>query len=110
MVLKSSIAIIGLFFLVSCGGNVKTGSPEDEKPAPNGSVLYTENCASCHGLDGAMGKAGSKDLTKTTMDYMQLKKVIEGGTPNGMPRFKEVLGGEKEVEAVVQHVMELKKN
>lgn len=110
MVLKYSIAVVVLLLLASCGGNVKTGTSDGEKPAPDGAVLYGENCASCHGLDGAMVKAGAKDLTKTAMDYMQLKKVIEGGTPNGMPRFKEVLGGEKEVEAVVQYVMLLKKN
>ncbi len=110
MVLRYSIIATSLFLLASCGGNVKTGTSDGEKPAPDGATLYMENCASCHGMDGAMGKAGSKDLTKTTMDYMQLQKVIEGGTPNGMPRFKEVLGGEKEVEAVVQYVMGLKKS
>lgn len=110
MVLKHSIAVAVLFLLVSCGGSVKTETPEGEKSAPDGAVLYGENCASCHGLDGAMGKAGAKDLAKTTMDHMQLKKVIEGGTSNGMPRFREVLGSEEAVEAVVQHVMELKKD
>ena len=68
-----------------------------------------ENCASCHGLDGTLGKAGSKDLSKTTMDFQQLKKVVEVGTSNGMPRFKEILGGEEEVEAVVQYVMGFKR-
>lgn len=110
MVLRfCSIGFI-LFLSVACGGNVKTGSQqEDRNVLPDGNALYMENCASCHGLDGTLGKAGSKDLSKTIMEFDQLKKVVEVGTSNGMPRFKEILGGEEEVEAVVEYVMGFKR-
>ncbi len=98
-----------LVLLVSCGGEAKTGTPEKRDVLPDGAQLYMENCASCHGLDGTLGKAGSKDLSQTTMDFMQLKKVVEAGTSNGMPRFKEILGGDEEVEAVVQYIMGFKR-
>jgi cytochrome c6 len=110
MVLRFFPIPFALFLLFSCGGNVKNGNKEDIKNVlPDGNALYIENCASCHGLDGTLGKAGSKDLSKTTLDFQQLKNVIEVGTGNGMPRFKEILGGEEEVDAVVQYVMGFKR-
>src|SRR5690606_24205200 len=103
MVLRFFSIVFILFLLVSCGGDVKTGNQqEDRNTLPDGNALYMENCASCHGLDGTLGKAGSKNLSETTMDFLQLKNVVEFGTSNGMPRFKEILGGEEEVDAVVQ--------
>lgn len=95
---------------VACNDNVKTSTEKNERNAlPDGNALYLENCASCHGLDGTLGKAGSKDLSTTTLDFLQLKKVVEVGTSNGMPRFKEILGGEEEVDAVVQYIMGFKR-
>ncbi len=103
------LRLISFLFLscliVSCNGTVKQDNGEKKDVLPDGAALYMENCASCHGLDGTLGKAGSKDLIKSTLDFIQLKKVIEEGTANGMPRFKEILGGDEEVDAVVQHVM-----
>lgn len=110
MVLRFFSIAFMLFLLSACRGNVKTGSQEEDRNSlPDGNALYMENCASCHGLDGTLGKAGSKDLSKTTMDFQQLKKVVEVGTGNGMPRFKEILGGDAEVEAVVEYVMGFKR-
>lgn len=109
MVLR--IAGFGLILsaLVSCGSKEKSSDEKKENVVPDGAELYMENCATCHGLDGTLGKAGSKDLTKTTMQAHELKKIIEGGTSNGMPRFKEILGGDAEVEAVVQYIMGFKR-
>lgn len=102
--------MVVVVLLGSCGGgSTETGAQEKRNTLPDGGKLYLENCASCHGLDGTLGKAGSKDLSKTTMDFIQLKKVVETGTSNGMPRFKEILGGDEEVEAVVQYVMGFKR-
>lgn len=97
------------FFIISCSGNVRTGEKEEGTFLPDGEELYLENCASCHGLDGTLGKAGSKDLSKTTMRFQEIKKVVEIGTGNGMPRFKEILGGDEEVDAVVEYVMGFKR-
>lgn len=110
MVLKVvSTAIVFFFFLASCSGKVKTGEQKERASLPDGEELYMSNCASCHGLDGTLGKAGSKDLSKTTMQFEELKTVVEVGTSNGMPRFKEILGGNEEVEAVVQYIMGFKR-
>lgn len=109
MVLRFFILSTIVFSLFSCSGNVKTGDKEEEHVLPDGSALYMENCATCHGLDGTLGKAGSKDLTKTTLQVHELKKIVEVGTTNGMPRFKEILGGDEEVDAVVQYIMGFKR-
>lgn len=110
MVLRFFSITLALLLLISCGENIKTDNEREGRNAlPDGAKLYMENCASCHGLDGTLGKAGSKDLSKTTMDFIQLKKVVEVGTSNGMPRFKEILGGDEEIEAVVQYVMGFKR-
>lgn len=109
MVLKNGWFILILFALVSCGSDVQTGKSGERGSLPDGETLYLENCATCHGIDGTLGKAGSKDLTKTTLQVHELKKIVEVGTSNGMPRFKEILGGDAEVEAVVHYIMGFKR-
>lgn len=109
MVLRKITTLVCLVLVCSCGNKTKTGTPTTPEGLPDGAALYIENCASCHGADGTLGKAGSKDLTKLTKDFQQIKKIIEEGTQNGMPRFKEILGGDEEVEAVVQHIIGFKR-
>jgi len=74
---------------------------------PDGSQLFVEHCAACHGRDGTLQKAGSKDLTAIQINFDEIKHVIEQGTDKGMPRFKEVLGSSESIDAVASHVLGL---
>lgn len=93
-----------MFALASCGGSVQTADKNDPNAVPDGEQLYLENCASCHGIDGTLGKAGANDLSTTKLDDQALKKIIEVGNSNGMPRFKEILGGDEEIDAVIYYI------
>lgn len=104
MVLRIFIITVGLFALTSCGGSVQTADKKESGALPDGEQLYLENCASCHGIDGTLGKAGANNLTTTTLSDQELKTIIEVGNSNGMPRFKEILGGDEEIEAVVYYI------
>lgn len=111
MVLKYlSIACMALS-VVSCSSNeVKEADSTNKITAlPDGEKLFVQNCASCHGCDGTLGMSGAHDLSESTMTFNEVKFTIEKGTDNGMPRFKEILSDEAEMDAVVEHVLTLKK-
>lgn len=109
MVLKVSIVFLCFIGLISCSGEVKDGNNSELGSLPDGEELYRANCTVCHGIDGTLGNAGSKNLTQSILQFQELKTVIESGTEKGMPRFKEILGGEAEVEAVAEYVITLRK-
>jgi len=101
-----------LFFLLSfcvfsCNNSVAEQDEEMSMALPDGKKLFIENCAVCHGGDGTLRKAGSKDLTKITLNFDQIKHVIEWGTDTGMPRFKEILSTPENIDAVTLHVLGL---
>lgn len=104
MVLKNSLILVSLVVLTSCGGSVQTASKKNSSALPDGEQLYLENCASCHGIDGTLGKAGANNLSTTKLSDQEIKTIIEVGNSNGMPRFKEILGGDEEIEAVLQYI------
>jgi uncharacterized membrane protein SirB2 len=45
----------------------------------SGQVLYTDNCALCHGGDGKLGMAGAADLSKTQLDKSAIQQTILNG-------------------------------
>ncbi len=102
-------AVVGFLALVSCSSpEVKEGTP-GESALPDGEKLFVQNCASCHGCDGTLGMSGAHDLSDSKMTFNEVKFTIEKGTDNGMPRFKEILSNEAELDAVVEFVLTLKK-
>ncbi len=95
--------------MVVVGCNTSTDTAiSDINYVPNGEQLYKQNCIACHGADGTLGKAGSKNLQQSTLSYDEVHKMIEVGGGNGMPRFKEILGRKGEVDAVVEYVMQMR--
>lgn len=110
MVLSRITIIVGLVVLSACGSaEVKEGEHPAESALPDGEQLFVQNCASCHGCDGTLGMSGANDLSESTMTFNEVKFTIEKGTDNGMPRFKEILSNEAELDAVVEFVLTLKK-
>ena len=68
----------------------------------HGEALYANNCVVCHGADGALGKAGAKNLHGSMLDKNEMAALVLKGK-NGMPSFKGALNDE-EVMAVVAYV------
>ena len=94
--------------MVSCsssGDNVKPELPETPEVA--GENLFIMHCAACHGDDGKLGASGAKDLTASRLDDAALTKIITEGK-NGMPPMKELLGNNKNIQLVINHVKKLR--
>ena len=109
MVLNRAFFIVGLLALTSCDqGEVSTVGEDDSNVEVNGRLLFTNQCASCHGMDGALGNSGSKDLSKSKLDEKAVMKIVMDGKGT-MPPFEYLLTTEKEREAVVEYVMSLRK-
>jgi len=66
----------------------------------NGQVLYTDNCALCHGGDGKLGMAGAADLSKTQAD----KNTIQQTIINGKGLMKAVPLTPEQASAVAEYV------
>lgn len=73
----------------------------------HGKALFTANCVQCHGEDGQLGLAGSKNLTISQLDEAGIKNIISNGK-NAMPPYKKVLN-EQEVNALTKYVQGMKK-
>ena len=96
------------------GGNKKaTSEPPPATttttPAPSqaasGAKLFSDNCESCHGTNGAGGHIGpnlQKSAIAVSLAKVE-KQVRNGGTV--MPPFKGVLSG-AEIDAVAHYVVE----
>jgi mono/diheme cytochrome c family protein len=110
MVLKIvSIAVIGLLILSACSeGKVSKATSDSQNVEVDGQLLYTNNCASCHGPDGNLGNSGSKDLSKSKFNEQQVLNIIKKGKGT-MPPFEYLLTTDKEREAVMEFVMSLRK-
>jgi mono/diheme cytochrome c family protein len=86
--------------------------------AADGAVIYENNCASCHGMDGrartpAGKKIGARDLAESKLADDAIAAQIRNGvkTPQGaerMPSYKDRLKPE-EVSAVAEFVKAFRK-
>ena len=111
MVLTKIILLIPLFFIFACESNSKSAQLEkevDDNYIPNSSELYSDNCSTCHGLDGKLCSAGAKDLTKSKLSNQEIEKILENGK-NGMPPMKELLGSKKNNIAIVEYIKKMRK-
>ncbi|MFM7728203.1 MAG: c-type cytochrome, partial [Flavobacteriales bacterium] len=63
-------------------------------PLVNGSKVYMENCAFCHGADGKKGYRGAKDLTATIPDVAYVRAMVEQGVARKMPKYAGVIEGQ----------------
>ncbi len=110
MVLKNLAYIsVSLIVLSACTqGEINTVDSGDKNAEVNGRLLYMNQCASCHGAKGNLGNSGSKDLSKSKLNEDAIMKIIMEGKGT-MPPFEYLLETDQKREAVVQHVMSLRK-
>jgi quinohemoprotein ethanol dehydrogenase len=111
----AALALAGL--ASSCGGDDNEAATEPAtttaaaatepgtSQAASGAQLFSDNCQSCHGPDGAGGHVGP-NLQKSSIaeDLAQVKRQVNNGG-GAMPPFSGVLS-DKEIDAVAHHVVE----
>jgi cytochrome c6 len=108
MVLRIIYFYSCLLLVVSCSSSGDNAIPETpETPEVVGENLFIMHCAVCHGDDGKLGASGAKDLTASRLDDAALTKIINEGK-NGMPPMKELLGNNKNIQLVINHVKKLR--
>lgn len=73
----------------------------------DGGKIYKSYCKSCHGPKGDRGLSNAADLSVSTLDEPEIRKIILFGTDNGMSAYKSVIKEEEEIEALVKHVKRL---
>jgi mono/diheme cytochrome c family protein len=115
-----TLTVLALFGGVAsgCGGNTKKATSEPPPPpttttatAPSagqsasGAKLFSDNCESCHGTNGAGGHIGP-NLQKSAVaeNLAKVEKQVRNGK-GVMPPFKSVLSGE-EIDVVAHYVVE----
>jgi mono/diheme cytochrome c family protein len=108
MVLKNFVGFfVILAVLASCGESgtdVNTSVPS----ALSGKELFVNNCAACHGMDGALGVSGASDLSKSKLNTEEIIKILKNGR-NGMPAFESILKSKENMDAVTTYTLELRK-
>jgi mono/diheme cytochrome c family protein len=73
--------------------------------ATSGAKLFSDNCETCHGTDGAGGHIGP-NLQKSSVaeNLAKVEQQVRNGG-GGMPPFADVLSGE-EIDTVAHYVVE----
>jgi mono/diheme cytochrome c family protein len=109
---RKLVLIFGILpFLYSCYENHNIEDKTEYAENANiitGKSLFLQHCAICHGEDGALGASGAKDLTRSSLDSIQVVAIINNGK-NAMPPMKELLETHDNVGKVVAHVLKLRK-
>jgi mono/diheme cytochrome c family protein len=82
-----------------------TTAETGDSQTASGAQLFSSNCESCHGTDGAGGHVGP-DLQKSSVaeDLEAVETQVRNGG-SGMPPFADVLSDE-EIDTVAQYVVE----
>jgi cytochrome c6 len=101
-----ALPMIGLLALTLSAFRSTAETPADDQPSPLGRGLYEANCARCHGLDGAKGKWGARDLRKSRMNDTAIAGQIRSGK-GIMPAFEKKMSAQ-EIAAVLGYVKTLR--
>ncbi|RSK51005.1 c-type cytochrome [Hymenobacter rigui] len=85
-----------------------SGATSEATPAlAAGKVLYTRNCAVCHGTDGKLGLNGARDLTQSNLNETgRIYQVTHGSISKKMPAFQGKLTDEQ-IQQVVAYSLTL---
>jgi len=86
---------------------IKTGSVQNTGEKVDGKSVYMNHCIACHGVDGRKGYNNAADLTKSTLNKMDVSSLITLGQGDMMP-FGDVLT-EEEKNAVVDYIITIRK-
>jgi cytochrome c oxidase cbb3-type subunit III len=113
--MRAGLAALSCALLISgCNNLPGKPAPGPEVPRPesvlSSKVLYAQNCAGCHGVDGLHGPATplASPVYQALVDDTTLRRVIAQGRPNSMmPAFAKSAGGDltdAQVDAIVRGI------
>jgi mono/diheme cytochrome c family protein len=110
MVLNKTLYFSSVLFLFSCSNesSVSEISTENE-PIREAKTLYVLHCETCHGLDGTKGTSNAANLQASKIEDSEIKSVILNGNDKGMMPYKTLITNDKEIEALVEYVKNLRK-
>jgi cytochrome c oxidase cbb3-type subunit 3 len=109
------LLVFASMLLVSCGSpSSRVAEPSVVRPSEvtDFRVLYSQNCAGCHGIDGqgALAVAIASPVYLAIADSATIRRVIEGGSPGtAMPAFAQNAGGlltEPQIDILVRGIGE----
>lgn len=80
-------------------------STETSDPLANGKVLYSDNCARCHGPGGDLGLGGAKNLKSTQLTEDQQKDIIKHGK-GGMSAYADLT--DEQLNSLIAYIKTLK--
>jgi cytochrome c6 len=81
-------------------------APDGEPATESSRLLFEANCARCHGMDGAKGKWGAKDLRYSQLSNERIVLQMKNGK-GIMPAFRKKLS-EAELLRIVSYVKGLR--
>ena len=92
-----------IVIIASC--SKKTTATKTKEKSIDSALVFSNNCARCHGQDGMTGKA--PNLSKTDLDKPGIIEIVTKGNGH-MPEFEDKLSNQ-EIAAVADFVFALKK-
>lgn len=98
--LTTFIVIINLLF--SC----KLEKKNEIISKPNGKAIYMDRCTSCHGMNGALGFGGAKDISKSKLSVDQIIQQVTNGK-GAMAPYKNILSAD-EIFAVSEYAFSMR--
>lgn len=101
----STILVAALYW--GCGSDTPPAASGAPMSADEVKKLYGVKCGICHGPDGTMQYAGSKDLSISTLALEEVKYQIANGKGT-MPPMKNVLD-HAAIDHLAEYVMTLRK-
>lgn len=104
-VLKAISLVAFLIFAVSSCSKKTSAPTADTKKKIDGALVYSPNCARCHGSDGTNGKA--PNLSQVKLSKAEIIDIVTKGHGH-MPAFEDKLTKD-EIEAVAEWVASIKK-
>lgn len=108
MAMMRTLLLLAIFFgmLLACGDSPIEADPKEGAPS-KGQLMFNAQCALCHGRKGDLCLSGAKNLALSVLERDQMIAVVTNGK-GAMMAYKTVFG-KKEIEAVVDHVITLRK-
>lgn len=99
------LATLSFFLIVVSFGlahKAKDAKAGEKIAVLSGKEIFEQKCTLCHGADGKLGQAGSKDLSVTQLPHAGIVEIITNGK-NTMAAYKEALTAEQ-IEAVASYI------